>query len=234
MPRQYEDPRPISQQIAADLRAQILSGDITEALPSFSQLAATFEVSVNTCQNAVQILKEEGLVSGKQGKGLTVHEPDIMVVAAGVYFEPKRGHLKYDLIEVVPVTAPRNVAELLDEDQAILRKQVMLIDGEPAEVIRNYYALSLATGTGLESKKSLVGGAHRVLREIGVEPVRFVDVLSHRQATRDEMRLLQLPAYAAILQTLRATYSVAGPAVEVSVLAKGSHRLAAQYEVVVH
>lgn len=234
MPRQYEDPRPISQQIAADLRAQILSGDIAGSLPSFSQLAKAFEVSINTCQNAVQILKEEGLVSGRQGVGLTVHPADVKVVTVGHYFDPKRHGVSYKLVDVEWVRAPRNVAELLEEDEALLRKQVMSLGGEPVEVVRNYYAASLAAGSDLEGRKNLVGGSPRALGELGVAPVRFVDVLSHRQPTREEMRLLELPAYASILQTLRAAYSVTGPAVEVSVLAKGTDRLASRYEVIVH
>lgn len=234
MPGDYQDPRPISQQIAADLRAQILSGDITESLPSFSRLAAMFGVSVNTCQNAVQILKEEGLVSGHQGKRLTVHSPDVLVVTAGMYFEPRRGYLKYEPIGVERVAAPRDVAALLGEAEAVVRNQLMLVDGEPVEVIRNFYALSLASGTVLEGRKPVVGGAHGVLAEMGAAPVRFADVVSVRQATRDEMRLLRLPAYASILQTLRVTYGAEDRVVEVSVLAKGSHRLAARYEVAVH
>lgn len=234
MPREYQDPRPISQQIAADLREQILAGDIAESLPSFSQLAAMFDVSVNTCQNAVQILKEEGLVSGRQGKGLTVHPSDVRVVTVGHYFDPRRHGVKYDLVETEWVTAPRQVAELLGEGEAFMRKQVMLVGGDPVEVVRNYYAKSMASGSELASQSKLRGGSPRVLDELGVAPVRFVDVLSHRQATREEMRLLRLPAYASILQTLRAAYSVVGPAVEVSVLAKGTDRLASRYEVAVH
>lgn len=234
MARPYEDPRPVSQQIAADLRAQILDGDITEALPSFAQLADMFKVSVNTCQNAIQILKDEDLVSGRQGKGLTVHPPEVKVVTAGLYFEPKPGGPQYRRVDYKPVKAPRNVAIALGEDDAFLRKQLMLLGDEPVEVVRNYYAKSLAAGTELESRKAITGGAQRVLAELGLSPVRFDDVLSERQPTREEMRLLRLPGYASILQTFRTSYSADDRVVEVSVLAKGSHRLAARYEVAVH
>lgn len=234
MAKDYEDPRPISQQIAADLREQILSGDIVDVLPSFSQLAKTFNVAVNTCQNAVQILREEGLVSGRQGVRLSVHAPEVKVVTAGVYFDPKRDRVRYTPVETGWVDAPRNVAEQLGEGGAFLRKQLMSMDGEPVEVVRNYYPRSLASGTELESRKQIGGGAARVLAEMGLAPTWFADVVSERQPTREEMRLLQLPGYASILQTFRVTYSADERVVEVSVLAKGSHRLAVRYEVTVH
>jgi len=230
----YEDPRPISQQIAADLRALILSGDIREVLPSFSQLAARYGASVNACQNAVQILKDEHLVKGQQGRGLTVHPPEIMVIEAGVYFEPKRGQLRYDVIEVGPAIAPSSVAALLGTDDVFAREQLMLVAGEPVELVRNFYPADLARGTALASERNIPGGAHRVLAELGAAPRRLADVLSDRPPTRDEMKFLRLPAYASIVQTLRAVYAEDGRAVEVSVLVKGGHRTAVRYSMDLH
>lgn len=235
MTQNYEDPRPISQQIAADLRAQILSGDLAESLPSFSQLAATYGASVNACQNAVQILKAEGLVTGRQGVGLVVHRPEVTVIEAGAYFEPRRGRLRYDLIEVAPCAPPVGVRALLGEaSAAVLRKMVMVVDGQPVELIRNFYPMSLAGGSALEQEGRIAGGAHPVLASLGAAPSRLVDVLSDRQPTRDEMKHLRLPGYASVIQTLRVVYDAGGRAVEVSVLVKGGHRTAVQYSVDLH
>lgn len=235
MTQNYEDPRPISQQIAADLRAQILSGDLAESLPSFSQLAATYGASVNACQNAVQILKDERLVSGRQGVGLTVTRPEVTVIEAGAYFEPRRGHLKYDLIEVGAVAPPVGVAALLGgHDPALMRKQVMSVEGQPVELVRNFYPLAIAAGSALEGQGKVTGGAHRVLASLGAAPRRLVDVLSDRQPTRDEMKHLRLPGYASVIQTLRVVYDVDSRPVEVSILVKGGHRTAVQYSVDLH
>ncbi|MEQ4302658.1 winged helix-turn-helix domain-containing protein [Plantactinospora sp. B6F1] len=53
---------------------QIRSGELTpgDKLPSYSQLAGEYNVSISTTQAALRILRERGLVEGHQGKGTYV------------------------------------------------------------------------------------------------------------------------------------------------------------------
>ena len=69
---------PIYQQIATQLRADILSGDIQagEYLPSIRGLAKDLKISVITTMKAYEQLEEEGLVAAVQGKGFIVKERD--------------------------------------------------------------------------------------------------------------------------------------------------------------
>jgi GntR family transcriptional regulator len=69
---------PIYQQIADDLREQIMNGKIKEGsyLPSIRSLAKDLKISVITTMKAYELLQEEGLVSAVQGKGYIVNPQD--------------------------------------------------------------------------------------------------------------------------------------------------------------
>lgn len=71
MPKQHPDPRPQHRQIAAEMRALILSGDMApeSRLPSVRELMETHGVVNQTVQRALKLLKDEGLISGKAGAG---------------------------------------------------------------------------------------------------------------------------------------------------------------------
>jgi hypothetical protein len=60
------------QQIAAQLRAKIRSGQITHELPSVLKIAAEAGVAPNTVQRALNILRREGLIRGNRGIGIFV------------------------------------------------------------------------------------------------------------------------------------------------------------------
>lgn len=66
---------PIYQQIAEQLRADILAGKLKEGeyLPSIRGLAKDLRISVITTMKAYEQLAEEGLVTAVQGKGFYVN-----------------------------------------------------------------------------------------------------------------------------------------------------------------
>jgi GntR family transcriptional regulator len=72
------DPRPPYQQVAEDLRrkigpdAQYRPGT---RLPSIRKLAADYEISPQTVQNALRELRQEGLVVSQQGRAFFVRDP---------------------------------------------------------------------------------------------------------------------------------------------------------------
>jgi len=71
-------PHPIYDQILRQVRAQILSGDLTEgeALPSIRKLAQTLQISVITTKRAYDELEREGLIDTVGGKGTFVASPN--------------------------------------------------------------------------------------------------------------------------------------------------------------
>jgi GntR family transcriptional regulator len=62
--------------IANDIAARIAAGEYPPGakIPSYSQLAKLYSVSISTAQRAVIVLRERGLVVGAQGRGVFVRE----------------------------------------------------------------------------------------------------------------------------------------------------------------
>jgi DNA-binding transcriptional regulator YhcF (GntR family) len=69
-----DDPRPPYIQVANDLRAAILTRKFApgEKLPSGAELAKHYGIARMTVQQALRILKDEGLVVARQGSGVFV------------------------------------------------------------------------------------------------------------------------------------------------------------------
>jgi DNA-binding transcriptional regulator YhcF (GntR family) len=69
-----KSPAPAKVQLADQLRAGIASGEISERLPSLTELTRASGLALNTVQAAVRILKDEGLVYGVKGRGVFVRK----------------------------------------------------------------------------------------------------------------------------------------------------------------
>ncbi len=69
---------PIYQQIAEQLKTDILAGKLKEGeyLPSIRGLARELKISVITTMKAYELLETEGLVTAAQGKGFYVNAQD--------------------------------------------------------------------------------------------------------------------------------------------------------------
>ena len=69
-----DDSRPASLQVAAALRSEITSGTLAPGakIPSVRQIAERFKIAPMTAQNAVDALKDEGLVFTSPGRGTFV------------------------------------------------------------------------------------------------------------------------------------------------------------------
>jgi putative hydrolases of HD superfamily len=99
-----EDPRRPNVQIAASIRAAILSGELEPGaqLPSGDELAKFFGVTRVTIGNAIRTLREEGFVRSRTGSGVYVRDQASLPVPgdndhplAGVAsFLFEMGHLK--------------------------------------------------------------------------------------------------------------------------------------------
>ncbi|MGV9804572.1 winged helix-turn-helix domain-containing protein [Micromonospora chersina] len=64
-------------QVARDIREQVSSGQLKpgDKLPSFVALCEHYEVSNTVIRAAMLLLKAEGLIDGRQGKGVYVANP---------------------------------------------------------------------------------------------------------------------------------------------------------------
>jgi len=64
-------PDPIYEQVARQVRAQIIAGDLREGdgLPSIRKLAHDLQISVITTKRAYEELEKEGFIDTVEGKG---------------------------------------------------------------------------------------------------------------------------------------------------------------------
>ena len=78
---------PLHRQISRQIRAKILSGDLSvdDPLPSIRGLARDHRVSVITVQRAYETLDRDGLIQARRGKGF--------------YVVPLSDHRKRDMAE---------------------------------------------------------------------------------------------------------------------------------------
>lgn len=65
---------PVFVQIATAVRAQIVAGDLApgDRLPAAKEIAASLQINVHTVLHAYQVLRDEGLLELRRGKGATV------------------------------------------------------------------------------------------------------------------------------------------------------------------
>jgi GntR family transcriptional regulator len=72
------DPRPTYQQVADDVRQMVAAGRYPPGtrLPSVRRLADEYGLAPQTVQNALRVLREEGLVVSQQGRAYFVRDPD--------------------------------------------------------------------------------------------------------------------------------------------------------------
>ncbi|WP_448854236.1 GntR family transcriptional regulator [Corynebacterium frankenforstense] len=71
------DPTPIYRQIAGQVAAQIRDGTLArgERLPTGAELAASLDVNRNTTLQAYRLLRDEGLIDLRRGRGAVVRAP---------------------------------------------------------------------------------------------------------------------------------------------------------------
>ena len=114
-----DDPRPPYLQVAAALRAAILTRKVApgDRLPSQAELAQRYGVARMTIQQALRILKDEGLVSSRQGSGMFVRERTARPVGLRPHIEHAFGqeHVRIDFSGYTAETLHGMLAEPLDK-----------------------------------------------------------------------------------------------------------------------
>ncbi|MET9241066.1 GntR family transcriptional regulator [Nonomuraea sp. NPDC003709] len=117
-----DDPRPPFQQVATQLRAAILTRKFApgEKLPSGPELAKTFGVARQTIQQAIRLLREEGLIVSRQGSGVFVREKTARPVGLRPHIEEafKRPEVSIDFAGFSGETLHGAVMEALDNIRA--------------------------------------------------------------------------------------------------------------------
>ncbi|RZU37432.1 GntR family transcriptional regulator [Streptomyces sp. BK022] len=244
------DRRSLHERIAADLRDEIMSGDLAAgaSLPSTAQLKERFDASNATIQKALQLLKDERLVVGRPGAAVTVREHRQRTMRPASYMTPAPSGHPYrwlteaaklgarpdsSLLDVRETSAPADVAAALriaGDETVILREQVLTLDDEPVELVKSYYPMAVARGTAITEKRKIRGGTPALLAELGFPPRTSVDRVSARVPTQEQYRALRLPSDLPVLRTLRVVFSDEERPIEATVMVKAGHLYELQYE----
>lgn len=238
------------EQIAAHLRDRIINGDFEpgEKLPSLRQMEAQFGVATNTIRAAIATLTSERLVISEQGRGVIVRRHRQLTMRPAAYKNPAPQGQKYQWLtenekrgmaakgkllhvgEVIPPAAVRAVFQLGKNEPALLRRQVLSLDGEPCELVEVYLPLEIAAGTKLMNNHLLRGGSGRVLEDLGYPTLRCEDRVSAQLPTPEQYAALQMPTKLPVLRTFRTTFSTDDRPIQVEIMAKAGHLYELQYD----
>jgi GntR family transcriptional regulator len=214
------------QEIAADLRARLVSGELAagRVLPSEAELSTEFSASRVTVRRALELLRDEGLVDARQGFGWFVATNPIrqtlgqlatieaQMEADGVV--PERRILEFAF---APATA--RLREVLGADQVLRVRRLNLADGEPFAVVTVWCSAEL--GQHL-SRRDVERSPFYVLLDVALRGA--TQTIGADAASADVAGLLGVPVGSPVLRCERVTTDVTGRAVLVSEHVFPAHR----------
>lgn len=241
------DSRSPVQQVAADLRARIESGELAPGakLPVTHELVKLYGVSGETLRHAIGRLKSAGLVETKRGVGTFVRrQPPMQWLAAERYSRSKRAEGKVAFIadreasgrswnrndqtqSVRESEATQEVAEALQisvGDPVIERARLVVHEGDPTQRLTSWYRLDDVRDTPIadpEPGPAGRGGGFSVLDDLGIGPDEIEEQISARMPTSDEEQALHIPAGEPIFDLRRTAFTATGRPVE---YARGTYR----------
>ena len=127
---------------------------VLELLPTEPELEIIYKVSRTTIRSAMELLKEEGFVEIKQGRGTLVLDrrtiQDLNKVTSVTESLRRRGYdvrTKSMYIDLIPVSEKLGKELNLPGEDSITRVQrIQLIDEKPIAIMRNYIPTALVPG----------------------------------------------------------------------------------------
>lgn len=239
-----------SRRIAADLRRAIRSGEYRPGhqLPSGSVLMARYGVARQTVQNAIDLLRVEGLVVGRSGAGWFVRQPPVVQRLARSRLSRDersagRGAFVTDATDggwtpSVQVTVRRESADertaaelhIAVGDEIIVRDRVMSADDQPVQLATSRLPRTLTAGTAIEEQNTGPGGIYARLEEAGHQLHHFVERVTSRLASDAEASALQLPPGSPVLAISRTAYDTNDTPVETNDMVLTADRYELIYE----
>jgi GntR family transcriptional regulator len=227
--------------IARDLRAAIDRGvyEPGARLPSRSSLMQQYGVAPQTVVNAINALRNEGLVVGLTGSGWYVrrHQPLLRsartrlsqaerAAGRGTFLSDAHGADWSPRVEVeIRVEAAGDeIAAALGVGpgtEVLVRDRVMYTDDRPLQLATSYLPRDLTTGTPIEQEDTGPGGVYARLEDAGHSLSRFTEAVRIGQASEQEAALLDVPAGAAVYRIRRTAHTADRPVEVNSITAVG-------------
>ncbi|HLX52206.1 MAG TPA: GntR family transcriptional regulator [Streptosporangiaceae bacterium] len=228
---------PITHQITNDLRRRISDGTYGPGalLPSEPELAQRYGVSRQTARAALKALEQEGLIVVHSTRGRTVrNRPPLRRVSSIRRHASHRdsGKPEFDteaveqgqvpsrqMLMVGRGPVPKDVAVWLGSEagqEAVIRKRLQLLNGEPAVISTSYYPLWVAEGTRLESPDALPEGPDNLIEQLGHRFARGMELLQARMPTPDEVTMLELAPGVPVVRMFHIDYDAEGRTLQVA------------------
>ncbi|MET8122740.1 GntR family transcriptional regulator [Micromonospora sp. NPDC005291] len=222
------DSRPLYQQLAALIREQINGGALApgDRVPTEADLSERYDTSRNTVRLALDVLRNEGLITSQQGRGSFVRsEPPMRYYASltgsrqrRLEAERKRdtfgqqieaqGKRPKQVSTVETVAANAEIAAhlaLQPGDLVALRRRVQYADDEPLQLGDSYYPLTIVQGSKIMDPADVAEGTDQVLEDLGHTPTRYQDEITWRMPTAEEATALHLGPATPVGRLLRTT-----------------------------
>jgi GntR family transcriptional regulator len=208
------------RQIARTLRREIQEGSLPLGgqLPSEKQLEERFDASRNTIRLALAMLRNQGLILSRPGRGHFVQDvvPDIFYATRtkggpdGLNESALSGQTleELQLLSATPDIASR--LRVPEGDMTVVRRMYRFSGERSGSISSAYYPMELVQGTSLMLPED-VESALVVLLEHGHRQVGYVDELETRMPTPQETSQLELPPGVPVLDVHRTDYSAERP-----------------------
>ncbi len=222
-------------ELADTLRERIASG-VRGPLASEAELGREYGVSRVTVRRALELLRDEGLVTARQGVGWFVAVDPVRqslgrVTTVEAALEAAGAESSRRVLEFVFESAPPDIAKTLDlpADGEVLRvTRLNLADGEPFAVVTVWVAATL--GAPLSRADVERSTFYDLLPLQGVEPGRVVQTITALVAEQPTARRLGVPVGSPLLACRRVTYDRHGDAVIVAEHRYAAHLTALEVE----
>lgn len=209
---------PHYERIAAELRSQLGAGDLPagQLLPSEAELSAAYAVSRVTIRKALEVLREEGLVSSRQGVGWfaatsTVRQSLGRLGTLEAQLESEGLPSERRIIEFAFVEARQRAREVFGPGEVLKVRRVNLAGRVPFAVVTVWCPRRY--GDGL-SRADVEGSPFSDL--IGLELGGAVQTIGAGAASATDAGLLGVPEGSPVLLCERVTHDTAGESVLLS------------------
>jgi DNA-binding GntR family transcriptional regulator len=225
---EFKQAPPKYVQIADSIRDRILKGDLRpgDEVPSERQLAAEWSVARPTATKALDVLRREGHVAGRQGAGTYVVDLAAFHRQASeryrrsletgqIYLPNERARI----LGAEVVDAPDEVVQALGLSApvpAARRLRLTLRDDEPVELSTSWFEMSVVEAAPrlVAAERIMEGTIVYIERSTGRRPTVARDRTAARLATADEAELLGLERPSAVLVTRHVAYDDGGRPLE--------------------
>lgn len=248
------DPRPLYQQLASLLREQIRTGELAPGarIPTEAQLADQYAASRNTIRLALDVLRNEGLITSLQGRGSFVRsEPPMRYYASLSGSRRKRleadrskdtfaqqveayGKIPRQVSTVEVLPAGVEIGSRLGlgpEQEVAIRRRVMYADSEPIQLGDSYYPLRMVQGSKIMDEADVPEGTDQVLEDLGHVPTRYEDEITWRMPTADEATKLRIGPGIPVGLLTRVSFDQHDERIEVYVVTLPGDRHVLRYDV---